>query len=34
VIAVSDISREFDPGAPGPRFPAVAGWCCAATTPG
>jgi hypothetical protein len=28
VIAVSDISREFDPGAPAPRFPALAGWCC------
>ena len=30
VVAVSNISRQFDPGAGGAaRFPAVSGWCCA-----
>jgi dipeptidyl aminopeptidase/acylaminoacyl peptidase len=28
-VAVSDISRQFDPGAGGePAFPHVSGWCC------
>jgi hypothetical protein len=30
VVAVSGISREFDPGGAGPpSFPRIAGWCCA-----
>ena len=29
VVAVSNVSREFDPGAVGPvAFPRIAGWCC------
>jgi WD40 repeat protein len=29
VIAVSDVARQFSPGASGrPAFPAVVGWCC------
>jgi WD40 repeat protein len=29
IVAVSNVSREFDPGATGPGdFPRVAGWCC------
>ena len=29
VVAVSNISRQFDPGATGqPPFPRVSGWCC------
>ena len=29
VDAVGDISRQFDPGAPGAaRFPTISGWCC------
>jgi hypothetical protein len=29
VVAVSNVSREFDPGGVGPvGFPRVAGWCC------
>jgi dipeptidyl aminopeptidase/acylaminoacyl peptidase len=28
VRAVSDIARQFDPGAAQPRFPRTAGWCC------
>jgi hypothetical protein len=29
VVAVSDISAQFDPGATSPvAFPRVAGWCC------
>ncbi|MGH2992844.1 MAG: WD40 repeat domain-containing protein [Solirubrobacterales bacterium] len=29
VVAVSNISRQFDPGASDPRaFPRVSGWCC------
>jgi hypothetical protein len=26
--AVRDIARQFDPGTPAPRFPALGGWCC------
>ena len=29
IVTVSNVSREFDPGATGPGdFPHVAGWCC------
>lgn len=29
IVTVSNVSREFDPGATGPGdFPRVAGWCC------
>jgi Tol biopolymer transport system component len=28
VSAVRDIARQFDPGVPHARFPAVADWCC------
>jgi hypothetical protein len=29
IVAVSDVSRQFDPGATsGSAFPSVAGWCC------
>jgi hypothetical protein len=29
IVAVSNVSREFDPGGIGPAgFPRVAGWCC------
>jgi hypothetical protein len=29
IVAISDISRQFDPGTTSPpRFPSVAGWCC------
>jgi Anaphase-promoting complex subunit 4 WD40 domain len=28
VSAVREIARQFDPGMPNARFPAVAGWCC------
>jgi hypothetical protein len=28
LTAVRDISRQFDPGVPAPRFPAIGGWCC------
>ena len=32
IIAVSNVTREFDPGATGGgEFPRVAGWCCAPT---
>jgi dipeptidyl aminopeptidase/acylaminoacyl peptidase len=29
LTAVRAIARQFDPVAPVPRFPSVAGWCCA-----
>jgi hypothetical protein len=31
VIAVSNVARQFSPGAPAGRgpFPRVSGWCCA-----
>jgi hypothetical protein len=30
VEAIANISRQFDPGAPGrPSFPSISGWCCA-----
>jgi WD40-like Beta Propeller Repeat len=28
IRAVSDIARQFDPAAPGARFPQIGGWCC------
>lgn len=29
IVTVSNVSREFDPGATGPGdFPQIAGWCC------
>jgi hypothetical protein len=29
IVAISDISHQFDPGATSPsRFPSLAGWCC------
>lgn len=28
VSAVRDIARQFDPGVPHARFPAIADWCC------
>ena len=28
IRAVSDIARQFDPGARTARFPQIAGWCC------
>jgi hypothetical protein len=34
IVAISDISRQFDPGTTSPpRFPSVAGWCCRAPQP-
>jgi hypothetical protein len=34
VVAISDISRQFDPGTTSqPRFPSIAGWCCRAPQP-
>jgi len=34
IVAISDISRQFDPGTTSPpRFPSVAGWCCSAPQP-
>jgi hypothetical protein len=34
LVAISDISRQFDPGTTSPsRFPSVAGWCCLAPPP-
>ena len=34
VTAVANLGRQFSPGASGaPRFPHVAGWCCAAEGP-
>ncbi|HEX8065326.1 MAG TPA: hypothetical protein VF520_02235 [Thermoleophilaceae bacterium] len=34
VVAVSDVGRQFSPGAGGrPGFPAVGGWCCPAPPP-
>jgi Tol biopolymer transport system component len=34
IVAVSDISRQFDPGTTSPPpFPSVAGWCCRASQP-
>jgi hypothetical protein len=28
LYAVSNVARQFDPNALGPRFPTIAGWCC------
>jgi hypothetical protein len=34
IVAISDISRQFDPGTTSlPRFPSVAGWCCSTPQP-
>lgn len=34
IVAISDISRQFDPGTTSPpSFPSVAGWCCRTTQP-
>ncbi|HEX3324099.1 MAG TPA: hypothetical protein VHR65_03015 [Solirubrobacterales bacterium] len=34
IVAISDISRQFDPGTTSPPpFPSVAGWCCHAPWP-
>ena len=34
VTAVANIAAQFDPGAAQPRFPRVAGWCCASRRSG
>ena len=35
IVAISDISRQFDPGTTSPPpFPSVAGWCCALAAAG
>jgi hypothetical protein len=28
LYAVANVAEQFDPGAPAPRFPTIAGWCC------
>jgi hypothetical protein len=34
IVAISDISRQFDPGTTSPpSFPSVAGWCCRTAQP-
>ncbi len=34
IVAISDISRQFDPGTTSPPpFPSVAGWCCSSPQP-
>ena len=34
IVAISDISRQFDPGTTSPPpFPSVAGWCCRSPQP-
>jgi hypothetical protein len=34
IVAISDISRQFDPGTTSPpAFPSVAGWCCRVPQP-
>jgi hypothetical protein len=34
VVAVSNVGRQFNPGAPGNQpFPSVSGWCCTAAGP-
>lgn len=34
IVAISDISRQFDPGTTSPPpFPSVAGWCCRTSQP-
>jgi hypothetical protein len=34
IVAISDISRQFDPGTTSPpAFPSVSGWCCLSPLP-
>ena len=34
IVAISDISRQFDPGTTSPpTFPSIAGWCCRSPPP-